>query len=134
MPFLVVDDRRAHGRPHVPMDAPHRAPLGDPAFDAAYGVGAEEQSLLGRVLTAPARERLLAHRVQRLMLRESSVQVRTPDGVGLDAASLAGMVRCAEEFLASTPSFLRSSRAAAGVATPAVGGDAPLHPGLHGPG
>ena len=134
VPFLVVDERRAHGRPHVPMDAPHRAPLGDPAFDAAYGAGAEELSLLGRVLTPQARDRLLAHRVQRLMLRESSVQLRTPDGTALDAATVAGLVRCAEEFLASTPSFLRSSRAAAGVPTPAAGGDAPLHPGLHGQG
>lgn len=133
VPFLVADNRSASGRPHVPMDAPYFAELDDPTFDASYAVGGEELWLIPRVFGPAAREVLVAAPLQRVMLRESSVLLRTFDGVGLDDAMIAWLTAVAERFLSSTPSFITSTRAAAGNATPPEQSELPLPPGFYGP-
>ncbi|MDT4902988.1 MAG: hypothetical protein QOH52_1004 [Pseudonocardiales bacterium] len=133
VPFLVADNRAVIGRPHARLDAPHFAELDDPAFDATYAVGAEEPWLIPRVLAPAARAVLLTNPVQRLMLRETSVLLRTFDGVGLDDATIAWLDAVAEQFLSSTPSFITSTRAAAGNPTPPEHSDLPLPQGFYGP-
>jgi hypothetical protein len=130
VPFLVADNAAAAGRPGVPMEAPHRTPVGDPSFDAAYVVGAAEPDLPERVLSPAARKVLLASPVQRLMLRESELLLRTFDGVTLDEATIERLDTVAARLLASTPSFVQSTLAASGP----VRKDDPLPEGLYGPG
>lgn len=133
VPFLVADNRAVLGRPHVPMEAPHFAELDDPPFDATYAVGGEELWLIPRVLCPSVRALLLSCPVQRLMLRESSVLVRTFDGVELDDHMIAWLTEATEKFLSSTPAFITSMRAAAGNPTPPEQPDLPLPPGFYGP-
>jgi hypothetical protein len=132
VPYLVADNVRAGGRPDVPAPAPHRLALDDPAFDADYLVGAEEPELIARVLSPAAREVLLATPLQRLVLRESSVLLRTFDGVELSDPVIDRLVETAARLLASTPSFVTYAR------TPvsSVAGEpstAPLPEGFYGP-
>jgi hypothetical protein len=127
VPFLVADHWSAVGQPGVPHAAPQRPRLGDPAFDSAYVVGVEDAEVAARLLSPAARRLLVERPVQRLKLRGSSLVVRSADGIDLDGASLLGDI--VARFLASTPSFVRSSMAATGRLRP---GD-PLPEGLTGP-
>jgi hypothetical protein len=111
VPFLVVDNRAAVGRVGVPMETPHRATLDDPPFDATYVVGAGEIDVIGRVLSPAAREVLLRAPVQRLLLHDSQLLLRTFDGVMLSDQVIAGLDGIAARFLASTPSFVTAARA-----------------------
>lgn len=133
VPFLVADNRAVFGRPRVPMAAPHQTELDDPPFDATYAVGAEEEWLIPRVLSPVVRAALVASPVQRLMLRESSLVLRTLDGVALDDAAIGWLDAVAEHFLSSTPSFLTSTRAPAGNPLLPERSDQPLPPGFYGP-
>jgi hypothetical protein len=133
VPFLVADNRAAWGRPNVPMDSPYVAEIDDAAFDSTYAVGAAEPWLIARVMSAEACQALVDSPVQRLMLHESSVVLRTFDGVELDDDLTVRLSGVAERFLASTPSFLTSTRAAAGSPTPREHPDDPLPPGFYGP-
>lgn len=133
VPFLVADNRSAWGRPHVPMESPYIAEVDDAAFDSTYAVGAAEPWLISRVLSAQACQVLVTSPVQRLMLHESSVVLRTFDGVQLDDGLTVWLSGVAERFLASTPSFLTSTRAAAGSPTPREDPEDPLPPGFYGP-
>jgi hypothetical protein len=137
VPFLVVDNRVTTGRPGVPLDAPHRASLDDPPFDATYLVGAADPDQVARVLTPPVRDVLLRAPVQRLMLHESQLLLRTFDGVLLDDGSIEWLDGIAARILSSAPSFVSPSRQPA----PPTGSlfapdapDAPLPEGLYGPG
>jgi hypothetical protein len=137
VPFLVIDNRAGVGRPGVPLDAPQHVALDDPPFDATYVVGAADPEQAARVLSPAAREVLLRARVQRLMLDESQLQLRTLDGVGLDDGSIEWLNGVAARFLSSTPSFVSSTRQP----TPPSGSllapeapDAPLREGLYGTG
>jgi hypothetical protein len=132
VPYLVVDRWDAIGRPDVPAAAPLRGELGDPHFDATYVVGAEQPELIGRVLGPVAREVLVAAPLQRLALRDSTLLLRTLDGVQLSDKLIAAMVLVAERFLASTPSFVTSVKAPVG-AGPDGSSSAPLPEGLYGP-
>lgn len=131
VPFLVADNRVAWERPDVPKDAPHRAALDDPTFDPAYGVGAEEAWLIPRVLTPAARAVLLEVPVQRLMLREASLLLRTFDDVQLDDGVTTWLAKLAERFLTSTPSFVTPAHPLSDETRSA--GDEPLRPGFNGP-
>lgn len=133
VPFLVADHRSAWGRPQVPMESPHIGEVDDAAFDSTYAVGAAEPWLIARVLSPAACHILVAGPVQRLMLRESSVVLRTFDGVELDDDLMLWLGGVAEQFLASTPSFVTSSRAAAGSPMAREFRDDPLPPGFYGP-
>lgn len=135
VPFLVADSRAAIGQPHVPMGAPHQGIVDDPAFDSTYLLGAEEPWVIGRVLGPPAVQKvLLDNPIQRLMLRESAVLLRTFDGMGLDDPMIALLAGQAERFLSTAPAFVTSVRAAAGNSTPPADGSAlPLPPGFYGP-
>ncbi len=129
VPLLVVDNSAATGRPGVPFEAPHRARMGDPDFDAAYIVGAGEPEAAARVLGPAARAVLLEQPVQRLMLHDSKMLLRTFDGVRLDRARIDSLNAMATRFLSSTPSFVRASLAVSG---PLRAGE-PLPEGLYGP-
>jgi hypothetical protein len=134
VPFLVADNRAAEGRPHVPMAAPHQGRVDEPSFDSVYLVGAEEPWVIARILGPAAVQKvLLDNPIQRLMLRESSVMLRTFDGVRLDEAMIAALGGQAERFLSTAPAFVTSSRAAAGNPTPPEAGQLPLPPGFYGP-
>jgi hypothetical protein len=133
VPFVVADNRTASGRHDVPMSAPHRGTLDDPPFDASYVVGAAEPDLITRVLSPAAREVLLRAPVQRLMLHESQVLLRTFDGVALDAATIDWLDGIAARFLASTPSFVAAGHAPAVAPASADRSDAPLPQGFYGP-
>lgn len=133
VPVLVVDNRTASGRVGVPMDMPHRAQLDDPPFDATYVVGAAAPDTIGRVLTPAAREVLLRAPVQRLMLHDNQLLLRTLDGVSFTEQLIEALDAIAARFLASTPSFVIAARAP--VRSPSGAPDAaePLPEGFYGP-
>jgi hypothetical protein len=133
VPFLVVDNRAAAGRAGVPMAAPHQVSLDDPPFDATYPVGAADPDQVARVLRPAARELLLRAPVQRLLLHESHLVLRTFDGIQLDDASIEWLDGTAARFLASTPSFVTTGRMPATPAGSLVAPNAPLPEGLYGP-
>jgi hypothetical protein len=129
VPFLVLDNRSASGRSGVPMEAPHRATLDDPPFDATYIVGSAEVDTITRVLGPSTRDVLLRAPVQRLMLSETQLLLRTFDGVALDEKTITWLDGLAARFLASTPSFVAARIAV----SPAVVGNGPLPEGRYGP-
>lgn len=129
VPLLVVDNSAAAGRPGVPFEAPYRTQVGDPAFDASYVVGTGEPEAATRVLGPAARAVLLEQPVQRLMLHDSKMLLRTFDGVRLDRARIDSLDAMAARFLSSTPSFVRASLAVSGP----LRADEPLPEGLYGP-
>lgn len=133
VPSLVVDNRAATGRSGVPMDMPHQGTVDDPPFDATYMVGAAEQELVERILRPSARDVLLRAPVQRLLLRERQLQLRTFDGVSLDDEIIASLDSIAARFLAATPSFVITTRAPAASHGAGPGSDEPLAPGMYGP-
>jgi hypothetical protein len=137
VPFVVVDNRAAIGRPGVPLDAPYPLALDDPPFDATYAVGTADQEQAARVLSPGVRDVLVRARVQRLMLHETQLLLRTLDGVALDDASIQWLSGVAARFLSSTPSFVTSSRQPAGPTGSLLAleaPDAPLPEGLYGTG
>jgi hypothetical protein len=111
VPFLVADNRAAVGRVGVPMEAPQRATLDDPPFDATYVVGAVDAETISRVFTPAAREVLLRAPVQRLLLHDSRLLIRTFDGVTLSDQLIEALDGIAARFLASTPSFVTAVKA-----------------------
>jgi hypothetical protein len=133
VPFLVADNRAATGRTGVPMDARHRVLLDDPPFDATYMVGAADVDRVSRVLTPAAREVLLRSPVQRLMLHESQLLLRTFDGSTLDDGMIESLDAIAARFLSSTPSFVATGREPATASAGGSPSDAPLPEGFYGP-
>jgi hypothetical protein len=132
-PFLVVDNRAAVGRVGVPMQAACRETLDDPPFDATYLVGAGEPESIPRVLSPGARDVLLRAPVQRLMLHDTQLLLRTFDGVSLTDQVIEALDAAAARFLASTPSFVTAARAPVrSPGGPADEGD-PLPEGFYGP-
>ena len=129
VPLLVVDNSTAVGRFGVPFEAPHRSEVDDPSFAAAYVVGAGEPEVADQVLGPAARAVLLEEQVQRLMLHDSTLLLRTFDGVTLDRSRIESLNAMATRFLSSTPSFVRSPLAVSGP----VRGTEPLPQGLYGP-
>jgi hypothetical protein len=107
--------------------------LDDPPFDATYIVGAEDEETIPRVLTAAAREVLVRAPVQRLMLHESQLLLRTFDGVLLDDDVIEALDGIAARFLASTPSFVMVANARAHVPTSEGRAADPLPEGFYGP-
>jgi hypothetical protein len=71
--------------------------------------------------------------VQRLLLRERQLQLRTFDGVSLDDEIIASLDSIAARFLAATPSFVITTRAPAASHGVGAGSDEPLAPGMYGP-
>ncbi len=133
VPFLVADNRAAVGRVDVPMETPHRATLDDPPFDATYLVGAADAESIGRVLSPAARDVLLRAPVQRLMLNDSQLMIRTFDGVLLDDQVIEALDGAAARFLASTPSFVTAARAPARSSGGPPDSTDPLPEGFYGP-
>jgi hypothetical protein len=133
VPRLVVDNRSATGRVGVPMQMPHRADLDDPPFDATYVVGAGEPETAARVLTPAAREVLLRAPVQRLMLHDTQLLLRTFDGVAFNQQIIEALDGVAARFLASTPSFVTASRAPARSSGGRPDAGEPLPEGFYGP-
>src|SRR5205823_4001382 len=84
VPFLVVDNRATVGRSGVPLEAAARTTLDDPPFDATYTVGAAAEDTILRVLGPDVRDVLLRAPVQRLLLHDTQLVLRTFDGVTLD--------------------------------------------------
>jgi hypothetical protein len=134
VPFVVADNRSATGRTGVPMDAVHRATLDDPPFDATYTVGAAEPEHIPRVFTPAARDVLLRAPVQRLMLHESQLLLRTFDGATLDEKMIEWLDGIAARFLASTPSFVSAGRTPAATSGALPATEDPLPEGFYGPG
>jgi hypothetical protein len=133
VPALVADNRAATGRVGVPLEMPVRAGLDDPPFDATYVVGAADPDTIPRVLTAGAREVLVRAPVQRLMLHESQLLLRTFDGVLLDDDVIEALDGVAARFLAATPSFVTMARAPAHSPRGLLDADDPLPEGFYGP-
>lgn len=133
VPVLVVDNRTATGRVGVPMEMPHRAELDDPPFDATYLVGAADRDTIARVLTPAAREVLLRAPVQRLMLHDTQLLLRTFDGVAFSEQVIEALDGIAARFLASTPSFVTAARAPVRSAAGRPAAGEPLPEGFYGP-
>jgi hypothetical protein len=133
VPSLVVDNRVATGRSGVPMEMAYRGTLDDPPFDATYMVGAADEDLAPRILVPAARDVLLRAPVQRLLLNEHQLQLRTFDGVSLDDGIIASLDGIAARFLAATPSFVAATRERTASNGAAPTSDEPLAPGLYGP-
>jgi hypothetical protein len=133
VPFLVADNRAATGRSGVPMEMPHRSTLDDPPFDATYTVGAEDPDQIARVFSPDARDVLLRAPVQRLMLHETQLLLRTFDGVTLDDEVIASLDGIAARFLAATPSFVSVTRAVASSPSLLPDSSDPLPQGFYGP-
>ena len=133
VPFLVVDNRAATGRVGVPIDMPAGGSLDDPPFDATYIVGAEDAETIPRVLTDSAREVLVRAPVQRLMLHETHLLLRTFDGVLLDDELIQALDGVAARFLASTPSFVTAARAPVRSSGAPAEEREPLPEGFYGP-
>jgi hypothetical protein len=133
VPFLVADNRAATGRTGVPMHAPHRISLDDPPFDATYLIGSDEPDAVPRVLTPGARDVLLRAPVQRLILNDSQLLLRTFDGIALDDDVIGWLDAIAARFLASTPSFVRAVKAPAAPSAGVLTAGAPLPEGFYGP-
>src|SRR5439155_5360281 len=102
-------------------------------FDATYSVGSGEPEWITRVLSPAARDVLLRAPVQRLMLHETQLLLRTFDGVTLDDQVIASLDSIAARFLASTPSFVSSTRAPAGTSGPLPDSADPLPEGFYEP-
>jgi hypothetical protein len=120
VPMLCVDRR-----PGAPPPGLVPVPTGDANFDATFVVSAHTPEVdVGALLVPHARDLLLRAPVQRLMLRDSELLVRTPDQTTLDAAVLTGLRRLVGEFLGATPSFVRRPAG--------LSGGGPLPPGLYG--
>ena len=133
VPFLVADNRAATGRTGVPMEAPHRISLDDPPFDATYLIGTDEPDVVARVLSPGARDVLLRAPVQRMILHDSQLRLRTFDGVSMSDDVIGWMDAIAARFLASTPSFVRAAKAPAAAAGQVQMAGAPLPEGFYGP-
>lgn len=133
VPFLVADNRAAAGRVGVPMDAPHRALLDDPPFDVTYVVGAADPDTVTRVFRPAAREVLLRAPVQRLLLCDSRLLLRTFDGVTLSEQVIEALDGIAARFLASTPSFVTATRAPVRSSAGLPDSSDPLPEGFYGP-
>jgi hypothetical protein len=131
VPFLVIDNRTATNRPGSPMPAAHRRLLDDPPFDANYVVGAADPEDVARILGPQARSVLIREPVQRLLLCDSQLQLRSFDAVTLDKAVIARLDGVAARFLSSTPSFVTVAGAVASP-VPRHPGD-PLPQGFYGP-
>lgn len=124
VPFLSVDRAGAPG----PAGAT-RVTIGDDDFDPAFTVWAAESATVNDVLVPEARRVLRESCLQRLMLRESQLLLRTPDGASPGPVTTADLARTAAAFLASTPSFVSHDLAGRPIL---AGRDAPLPPGLYG--
>jgi hypothetical protein len=85
------------------------------------------------VLTPAAREVLLRAPVQRLMLHESRLLLRTFDGVLLDDEVIRALDGIAARFLASTPSFVTLAKAPAHSSAGLQDAEDPLPEGFYGP-
>ena len=133
VPTVVIDNRVAAGRSGVPMEMPYRHTLDDPPFDATYLIGAADEESMARVLSPAARDVLLRAPVQRLLLRESQLQLRTFDGSTLNDQVIASLDGIAARFLAATPSFVTATRAPAASNGAVPASAEPLRPGLYGP-
>ena len=133
VPFLVVDNRSAVGRVGVPMEAPSQASLDDPPFDATYVVGAVDADSIIRVLSPAAREVLLRAPVQRLLLHDSQLQIRTFDGVTFSDQVIDALDGAAARFLAATPSFVTAAKAPVRSAGGPPDAGEPLPEGFYGP-
>ncbi len=133
VPFMVADNRAAVGRTGVPMEAAHRLSLDDPPFDATYLIGTDEPDAVPRVLGPAARDVLLRAPVQRLILNDSQLLLRTFDGVALDDEVIGWLDAIAARFLASTPSFVRAVKAPAAPSGSVPAAGAPLPEGFYGP-
>jgi hypothetical protein len=133
VPFLVADNRAATGRVGVPLQLPAQQSLDDPPFDATYVVSAEDADTITRVLTAAAREVLVRAPVQRMMLHESQLLLRTFDGVLLDDEVIQALDAAAARFLASTPSFVTMAKAPAHSTAGLQDVEEPLPEGFYGP-
>lgn len=133
VPLLAIDNRAAVGRAGVPMQVPERATLDDPPFDATYTVGASDVDTIFRVLTPAARDVLLRAPVQRMMLHDSQLLLRTFDGVPLDGDVIRSLDAIAARFLAATPSFVTAARAPARSNGGPPDSAEPLPEGFYGP-
>jgi hypothetical protein len=133
VPLLVVDNRAAAGRVGVPMQMPYRAELDDPPFDATYVVGAADPDSIPRVLTPAAREVLLRAPLQRLMLHDGQLLLRSFDGVAFGEAAIEALDGLAARFLAATPSFVTAARAPARSSGGRPDAGEPLPEGFYGP-
>lgn len=128
LPYVVADHRAALGRPGVPAPGATTVPTGDPVFDGAFTVAADDPHEAGRVLVPGVRRALVLHGMQRLALRGRALLLRTTDQCRLDDATLARLTSAATEILASAPSFVQ----AAGIGPGAGRGERPLPPGFYG--
>jgi hypothetical protein len=125
VPFLSVDRAGTPG----PAGAT-RVTIGDDEFDPQFTVWAAESQTVADVLVPQARSVLVDAPIQRLMLREAQLLLRTPDGASPLPNTTADLVQTAAAFLESTPSFVTHDFAG----RPVVVADsaAPLPPGLYG--
>ena len=127
-PFLSID----HERALAGVVGGTAVPLRDADFDAQYTATAVHTDVVPAVLTPRAMQVLLKSPVQRLMLRESLLIVRSFEGVRLSESSAEWMTGLAADFLKSTPSFIKHDMAGRPLVLAAATADAPLQPGFYG--
>lgn len=128
-PFLSID----HERALAGVVGGTAVPLRDAEFDAQYTATAVHPEVVPAVITRAVRQVLLQSPVQRLMLRESMLIVRSFAGVRLSEATAEWMTDIAADFLKSTPSFIKHDMAGRPLVLAAASANQPLQPGFYGP-
>ena len=128
-PFLSVD----HERALAGVVGGTAVLLHDGEFDALYTATAVQPEVAPAVLTPSARRVLLKSPVQRLMLRDSTLIIRSFEGVQLSQANADWMTDIAADFLKSTPSFVKHDMAGRPLMLADAAPSDPLQPGFYGP-
>jgi hypothetical protein len=134
VPYLVLDHRKAIGRPSVPPVGGQQIPTGDPVFDGHFVSVSADPAVVHRVLSPALRGLLVQFPLQRISLSGRTMLLRTFDDNPLSDTVWAGLNVAATEILSTAPSFVMAKRPSLGeVAALLPTGPEPLPEGFYGP-
>jgi hypothetical protein len=134
VPYLVLDHRKAIGRPGVPAAGGQQVRTGDAVFDGHFVSISAEPAVVQRILTPAVRTLLVQFPLQRISLSGRTLLLRTFDENPLSATVVQGLNLAATEILSTAPSFVMGKRPALGqVAASLPTGPEPVPQGFYGP-
>ena len=134
VPYLVLDHRKAIGRPGAPAIGGQQVRIGDPVFDGHFVAVCAEPSVVQRILTPAVRTLLVQFPLQRISLSGRTLLLRTFDENPLSPTVVQGLDLAATEILSTAPSFVMDKRPALGqVAASLPTSPDPLPEGFYGP-
>ena len=134
VPYLVLDHRKAVGRPSVPAAGGQQIKTGDAVFDGHFVSVAADPAVVARVLSPALRGLLMQFPLQRISLSGRTLLLRTFDDNPLSDTVWAGLNLAATEILSTAPSFVMAKRPLLGeVAAMLPIGLEPLPEGFYGP-